>query len=376
MGGASRATARRRYRRARRFHGSRRGVVAVIGTLLALLVFFALFGIFLTQYLPLWMTDNESVFTSEAASSFAQFKAAVDAQYILDGPQSYGTPFTVSSDGVPLLAQPTEGTLQFLPQTCPTPAYYNAAFYSPKLTLNGTAHNVPADYGQPVNPSYCVFANITEHPGPGGISYYSQSAPSGILEFVLPNRYYTPETYYFEDDAVIQTQSTGYQIMAVPPPLNITTVGNNVTVSSSFLQLFGNATAVITQGSQEVYSHLRFSTPVSSNGGNPPKGSNVTYEIGTQNPCAWSKYLVNLVENASGFPATARIGAAGFGTDYNFNNPENGTATVSGTQTLPYTGSCYNTNGKTTVLAVTILHVSFVTVYQAGLQVSLGIGAT
>ncbi|MCI4354935.1 MAG: hypothetical protein L3K06_06175, partial [Thermoplasmata archaeon] len=65
MGGLHYRTGGQRYRRRHRLGKDTRGVVAVVGTLLAMLVFFSLFGIFIEQYLPLWMTDNESSFTSQ-----------------------------------------------------------------------------------------------------------------------------------------------------------------------------------------------------------------------------------------------------------------------------------------------------------------------
>jgi hypothetical protein len=346
MGGTSSANAGRRYRRARRLRHARRGVVAVIGTLLALLVFFALFGIFLTQYLPLWMTDNEAQFTAYAANSFAELKSNIDLQYSIGGPQSSGTAFTISSDSVPLLAQPTEGTLQFLPQTCPS------GFYAA-----GTSGHTAANLGQPVTPSYCNFANVSVSAGGVGSGKYFQTIATGILQFVLPNRYYTPETFYYQADGVVESQSSGYQVMAFPPPLNATYLGGNVTVSTSFLQLYGNATTVLGQGSSEVSSHLRYTQAVTGAGGATHTTFTFTYEIGTQYPCAWSNYLVKLLAN-SGIP----------GADYNFKDPLNATVT------MPYTGSCFNPSGTTTVLAFSITTVNYVTIWQAGVQLGLGVG--
>ena len=323
----------------------------MVGTLLALLVFFALFGIFITQYVPLWMTDNESGFTSEASASFANFKAGVDDQYILNGPPTYGTSFTISSGGVPLLAQPTEGTLLFLPTTCP--AGFNTG------SSGGTIA------GQPVHPTYCVFENITLSAGPGGSGLYSQHVPSGVLEMVLPNRYYSAETFYFEDDAVVQSQGGPQQILALPPPLSVTTVTGNTSVATSFLQLYGNASTVIGQGAEQVFSHLRYSQTVSSNGGGTP--FTLTFEIGTQYPCAWSHYLQSLM-SSSGVAAS----------HYVINAWANWTSPAS-SWTSPTTvpnSACTGGTGQTTVLRLQIQDVNYATVFYAGAQVSLGIGGT
>ncbi len=375
MGGTYVANAGRRYRRARRrLRGGRRGVVAVIGTLLALLVFFALFGIFLTQYVPLWMTDNEAQFTSQAVTSFANFKQGVDSQYILGGPESVGTAFTISSQGVPLLAQPTEGTLTFLPSTCP------GGFYT-----KGGVPTAPSSlyYGQPVTSSYCVFQNITLNYGPGATAahpnYYTQHVATGVLEMLLPNRYYNSQTLYFEDDALIQSQGGLQQVVALPPPLNVTTVNGNTSVTTSFLQLAGNASTLIGQGSEQVYSHLSFSQSLSSNG-KPLNGGhsllNLTYEIGTQYPCAWESYLWNLM-NTSGVPyytgATTGIHAYPY-TFYNFQDPRASTSTP----TIPIANpvaSCSSVGG-TTLLAIDLYNVDYATVFYAGTILTVGVGGT
>jgi hypothetical protein len=163
MGATVSSRSGRRYRRARRLRGGKRGVVAVIGTLLSLLVFFALFGIFLTQYVPLWMTDNEAEFTNAAAASFITLKGGIDYQYALGVPPVLGTAFTISSQGVPLIAQPTEGALTFLPNQCP------GGFFA-----RGVTGATAANYGQPANPAYCVFQNQSMSVGPGGSGRYSQ----------------------------------------------------------------------------------------------------------------------------------------------------------------------------------------------------------
>jgi hypothetical protein len=317
--------------------------VAVIGTLLALLVFFALFGIFLTQYVPLWMTENESAFTSQALSSFAQFKSDVDSQYVLDAPPVLGAPFTISSQGIPLIAQPTQGVLNFLPQTCP------GGFYAP-----GISGATPSNYGQPVNPSFCVFENQTIRPAFGGHNSLSFAVPTGLLEMILPNRYYTSQTFIYEADGVIQLQSGGYQIMAYAPPLNLTRLAGNTTVTSSFLQLYGNSTTVAGQGSEEVYSHLLFAQPLSYNGYNATahvtRAFNYTFEIGTDFPCAWSSFLFHQV-NVSGIPSS----------QYSY---------------TPYSGSCNNPAGLTSVLTLSLTAVNYVSMFYAGTQVAVGIGSS
>ncbi|HXY47047.1 MAG TPA: hypothetical protein VEK13_04015 [Thermoplasmata archaeon] len=337
--------------------------MAVIGTLLALLVFFALFGIFLTQYVPLWMTDNEAQFTAQAGTSFAQLKSFVDSQYLLGGPSVYGTSFTLSSQGVPLIAQPTQGSLVFTPTACP------GGFYA-----HGIKGAKVSNYGQPVNSTFCDFENITLSSGPGGSGYFSDHAATGILQMTLPNRYYSGQTYYFEDDAVIQSQGGAYELVAIAPPFNVTTVAGNTSLTTSFLQVTGNASTIVAQGTQQVFSHLKFSQTLQSvgrivNGAVAPHSLNATFEIGTPNPCAWQNFLESMM-NTSGLGRPNLHPT--YGTpSYNWTIP--GTANVSVPAPSPI---CSSAAGFTTIIALNLNSVNFATVFYAGVQLTLGLGGT
>lgn len=259
MGGSSVRDPARRIRRTRRWRRNARGVVSVVGTLLALLVFFALFGIFLTQYVPLWMTDNEIQFTSETQASVATLKSNVEQQLAFGAPSVYATPFTMSSEGIPLVAQPTQGVLQFLPK------------------LPG------------------IFAYIDIDAGAGGTSPYVQNLTNlGSLEMTLPNRYYTLQTFSFEDDAVIESQGGSNQYVAFPPVLDVRSIPGNTSVTMLLLNLYGNSTTIVSSGTQDVYSTYEFSQSISSSGRPIPGGYlpfNVTFKLGTYFPCAWSTFL-------------------------------------------------------------------------------------
>ena len=242
-------------------------MVSVVGTLLALLVFFALFGIFITQYLPLWMTDNESAFTSQAQASMATLKSNIDLQIALGNPPSYSTPFSLTSSGVPLLATPTQALLNFL----------------------------PAQSG--------VFANVSMSVGPGGSGPLYRNYSLGTVSMTLPNRYYSPQTFQLEDDAVIQSQSDISQIVAFPPLLTINSTGTQVGVSLSLVQLLGNATQAIGAGTQEVSSHFLFSQVFSSSGPTGGGTFRAEFRLGTHFPCAWSNYLSNTMNRSGVAPS-------------------------------------------------------------------------
>jgi hypothetical protein len=259
MASRSGTVRRRRYRR--RFARGRRGVVSVVGTLLALLVFFSLFGIFLTDYVPLWMTDNESLFTNQAQASFASLQENMNLQAALGTAPLLSTPIAMASQGIPLIAQPTSGILNFVPTT-------------PR-----------------------VFANISSTLGPGGGKPYYLNESLGILRMTLANRYYSPETFELEDDAVIQSQADLHQIVAFPPVLYFNVSGSSVGVTIGLFQLIGNATQAISTGTLLVYSHYLTAqsyTSVAASGST----FNAKFRMGTHYACAWQAYLNQTVHSS------------------------------------------------------------------------------
>jgi type II secretory pathway pseudopilin PulG len=236
-------------------------VVSVVGTLLALLVFFALFGIFLTSYVPLWMTDNEAEFTNQAQASFANLQENMNEQAALGTAPLLSTPISMASQGIPLIAQPTSGILNFVPKT-------------------------PG-----------VFGNVSMSVGPGGGRAYSVNDSFGILRMTLANRYYAPELFELEDDAVIQSQGDLHQIVVFPPPLSFNVSGSDVGVTIGLFQLIGNATQAVSTGTLLVYTHFLTTQTYYSNGagGHP---FNSTFRIGTHYACAWQAYLNETIHGA------------------------------------------------------------------------------
>ncbi|MCI4346776.1 MAG: hypothetical protein L3K07_08530 [Thermoplasmata archaeon] len=245
-------------------------MVSVVGALLSLLVFFALFGIFVTQYVPLWMNDNEAMYTSDIQASFAELKQNIDLQSQLAGPQVLSVPFPLASQGIPLFAAPTTATLNYIPHT------------------------------------QGVYASVNMQYGPGGQPNFVYNQSLGTVQMTVPNRYFPPQMFVYEDDAVIQEQGDLQQVVAYPPLLAINTSGNFQSVSLTLVQLYGNATQVVSTGTEEVYSHFGTLTSFPSNGSLSAPGSpfTVTVTFGTLQPCAWATFL-NRTLSASGLPTSA-----------------------------------------------------------------------
>lgn len=355
MGGSRYERSGRRYRRARRLDRSPRGVAAVVGTLLALLVFFALFGIFLTEYVPLWMTDNEAQFTAGVDAAISQLKAGADAQSAFGGPTVLTTSFPISSQGVPLLAQPTEAVLILLPPSCPN------GFAGP------TSRSPPP--GTPINTTTCVFEReaFTAGAGATGLNLpWNMTVADAVFEVQLPNRYFSQETFYLEGDGIVQTQYGAHSALVVPPPLTVSHTAANTTVGTTFLGLYGNATVVIGQGTEQVYSHLLSSTRVTSNGlfhsaAGQAIPFNFTFEIGTRNLCAWYTYLSSVV-------AQAGLPAAGYSLKW-YKGP--GTGWTSAT---PASSFCSDATGYTYDVTLKVLNIAYASAISSSVAVSMGVG--
>ncbi|MCI4359743.1 MAG: hypothetical protein L3J95_04915 [Thermoplasmata archaeon] len=271
------STGRRRLCYRRGFRRDSRGVVSVVGTLLALLVFFALFGVFLTQYVPLWMSENEQTLTTQVETALANLKGGIDGQVASQGPAVIATPFPISSQSIPLIAQPTAAAITFVP---PSPG-------------GGT------------------YSNVSMKPGPGGSTgAFFENQTVGTVQIKIPSRYYSPETFLLENDAIIQSQGNGQQVVEFPPTLSVNQTGSGYGVTASLIQVTGISTQATGVGTQEIFSHFVYSdafTSTSAAGTLTAKFIEATFY-----PCAWSSFVTSTFAQApSGFSSHYTITAPG-----------------------------------------------------------------
>ncbi len=244
----------------------------MVGTLLALLVFFALFGVFLTQYVPLWMSENEQSLTSQMEVSLAELKNGIDGQVASGGPAVVSTPFPLSSQSIPLISQPTVATITFVP---PSPG-------------SGT------------------YSNVSMRPAPGatgaGTIFY-ENVSMGTLQIAVPSRYYSPQTFSLENDAVVEEQGTSQQVIEFPPTLSVNQTGSGYGVTESIVELTGIATQATGVGTQEAFSHFVFSQTFTSTSATDTL--NAQFTEGTFYPCAWSAFVASTFAQApSGFTSS------------------------------------------------------------------------
>jgi hypothetical protein len=259
---------RRRFRRGLRRDS--RAVVSVVGTLLSLLVFFALFGVFLTQYVPLWMSEDEQTLTSQIGTSLAQLKAGIDGQIASQGPAVVATPFPLDSQSIPLIAQPTVSTITFLPPS----------------------------------PGSGIYSNVSMKPGPGSASGpFYENQTIGSVQIQVPSRYYTPEVLSFENDAIVQVQGSGQQVVEFPPTLSVNQTGSGYGVTATLLQVTGISTQATGVGTQEIFSHFVYSDAFT--GSSATNALTAKFIESTFYPCAWSSFVANTLAQApSGFTSS------------------------------------------------------------------------
>jgi hypothetical protein len=179
----------------------REGVASVVGTILALLVFLSILGIFTNHYVPSMMAGNEHNHDSQVITQMSELKQAIDnmMMYYISAQSSTlssYTPLTLGSSGVPMFATGTEGQLGIVPQA-----------------------------GME-DPSFQVFFNYTS----GGHNYIENSISGGGVVVNIPNRYYIPQSVLYENDAVILGQSNG-QVMLAAPGFNVSSqAGGNLNI--------------------------------------------------------------------------------------------------------------------------------------------------
>jgi hypothetical protein len=181
-------------------------VASTVGTIMSLLVFLAFLSLFTTQYIPVWMTENESQHGDQVLSEMACIRSATD---MLIGFNDRNTEsfcaIKMGANGVPVFAAPTAGV----------------------ISVNSREPGVPAPDQDRAD------ANIME------VDYidaqtttprFGQSA--GRIQLYMPNRYFVPQTYAFEDGGIILNQSDG-EWMRVGPHMRVERSGNTL-VNMSF----------------------------------------------------------------------------------------------------------------------------------------------
>ncbi len=169
--------------KARFLKRDREGVASTVGTIMALLVFLTLMGMFINSYVPEWMKENEQEHMNQVMNQFGEMKGRVDNMIVsasITGESRFNMyqAFDLGSDGVPLFAAPTAGLMTYTPR--------DAGDISQTLLFT------PDDEDE-----------VNETSG-------------GMLEFYAPNRYYVKQWVTYENGAILVRQEDGQAMRAIP----------------------------------------------------------------------------------------------------------------------------------------------------------------
>ncbi len=243
------------------------GVASVVGTILALIVFLSLLGIFTNHYVPSMMAANEHQHDNSVVSQISELKQSVDNMMMYSASSHATTlssynPVTLGSAGVPMFAVGTQGQMNVIPQSGDTIPFFSVSF---NYQLSGAG---------------------------GGVYHLASSSGGGVV-VNIPNRYYIPQSVLYENDAVILGQGNG-QVMIADPGFAISSHGGirlNLlelsvsTTTTSNLSFSGTNTVALSSHllsfSRNVYTPVYVS----------PSTVNVNVTVGTPFPDAWFSFF-------------------------------------------------------------------------------------
>jgi len=212
--------------------GDEEGVAATIGTIMSLLVFLTAFGMFTNQFVPVWMSDNESTHMSQVIQQFTTIKSSIDIAISNSAnsriaPTPVFVPITLSSASIPVFASATAGILRFLPDGINTRPTFNVTY---------------AGDSNPLGPT-------------------NDGKTGGSLDLWCPNRYFVEQHIIYENGAVILNQTDGEFIIAGPQFLvrNLGTTGTpNRVLQITQVSLQGSNVTIGGTGSKGVSAKLQF----------------------------------------------------------------------------------------------------------------------
>ncbi len=245
------------------------GVSAVIGTVMALMVFMFLFGMIQNQYVPIAMKDTEANHMTTVESQFGQLKYGIDSLIVHDATNySMFAPITLGSDGMPIFASQTPGYLGLQPNN----EYMNMSF----------------------------IVNYTD-----GTSQREYSNTSGMLRLYVPNRYYVPQMYVYSQGAIILYQDSG-SVMKAGPSISVENRSGDIVMSMYTVRIIGREVIKGGTYTEGVYSSLIYTYNSEIDSSPLFKNSTMTIDMHTAFPEAWADWM----------NSTATSGGLVYGQDY------------------------------------------------------------
>ncbi len=252
------------------------GVAATVGTIMALLVFLTFFGMFTNQFVPVWMSDNESTHMTQVVQQFSSLKSQIDITISNSAneqiaPSPIFMPISLSCDGIPVFAAATAGILSFLPLGINIKPWMNLSY----TYISDTS-------GQPMS-----------------VDATNDGRSGGALEIYSPNRYYVEQHIVYENGAVIVNQTDGEFIVAGPQFIvkNLgTAAAPSRVVMITQITMQGSNVTIGGTGSKGVNADLLYSgtTPYGND-----DGASLTIQLVTKHGWAWYNYFLSRLNNTA-----------------------------------------------------------------------------
>ena len=233
-----------------------------MGTIMTILVFLTFMGVFTSQVVPAWMSDNESAHMSQAIQQIVSLKSSIDGLIVdyanrLLAPNPVMVPVTLSASGIPVFAAPTSGILSFYPDAI--------------------------DQRPSLNTSYV--ADLTADDGHTG----------GTLRLYCPNRYYVEQHLIYESGAVIVNQTDGEFIIS-GIPLVVKEYGGVLVMQMTQVSLVGLNKTVGGTGAKAVNANLLYASTIEYDGS---ESTDVTITVWTKHGNAWANYFRKALNSTS-----------------------------------------------------------------------------
>ncbi len=176
---------RRRFMKKDRFKKDQMGVAAVIGTIMALLVFLTFLTVLVTTWIPVTMKDNERNHMNDVISQFSDMKSGVDNMMVY-----------TSISGEALLADLSGGDAGGSGCTGVRIAYGRLPFGEPERVEQFHDDHL-------LHPGRIMASPVTLNGG-------------GSVQMYAPNRYYVQQWVAYENGGILVKQDDGQVFRALP----------------------------------------------------------------------------------------------------------------------------------------------------------------
>jgi len=336
------------------------GVASVVGTIMALMVFLAFLSLFINQWVPVMMNDNEATHMTQVINQFGNLKQAIDTLAV-NWPTSEGvnmyTALTMNSAGVPLFAAETPGELA-LRVTKKAGTYgYNVGEFS-----------VKSYGGKPTDP------NVNQN-------------TSGEIWFHSANRQYVEQTVAYENGAIIIAQQEGSSIKG-SPDFTIQKLSSSISLKFVLIKLMGvdtNVGSYLAGASpvEGINTKMLFVTKDPTNGGvinYQNNYKNVSINITTDHYKGWFNYLNNTLNQKLMEPVLSVQGRPsdldGIGADLDGDGKQDDCRVTAANWTLTFYKSYNNGAGagieKNDKIVLQLRHINLIGLTVANVWVSIG----